>query len=132
MNDERCLHGPGVARLHRQRGARGLATVDVDVDVAAYHCQWVDHDDPNFFLGKLAVLTASVDQDGLGSGDSVTVSGQPGRVSRWPGILMLRYDRPSGFGVVVQAPSSLGWSNNQIVDFAEGVQVTPNALQGRG
>jgi hypothetical protein len=90
------------------------------------------NDDSNFFVGKLAVLTASVDQDGLGSGDAVTVNGQSGRVSRHPGLLMLKYDRAIGFGVVVQAPTSLGWTNAKIVDFAEGVQVTPNALQAGG
>ena len=90
------------------------------------------NDDPNFFVGKLAVLTASADQDGLGSGNPVTVNGQPGRLSRWPGLLMLRYDRVRGFGVVVQAPTSLDWSDTEIVDFAEGIHVTPDALQARG
>jgi hypothetical protein len=90
------------------------------------------NDDPHFFVGKLAVLTASLDQEGLGSGDAVTVNGQPGRVARHPGLLVLKYDRANGFGVVVQAPTSLGWNNSQIVDFAEGVTVTANALQGHG
>jgi hypothetical protein len=90
------------------------------------------HNNPNSFVGKLAVLTASADQDGLGDGDPVSVNGQPARVSRWPELLMLRYDRAHGFGVVVQAPTSLGWSNPEIVDFAEQVRVTPDALQGRG
>jgi hypothetical protein len=89
-------------------------------------------DHPNRFVGKLTVLTASLDQDGVGDGEAVTVNGQPGRVSRWPGLLMLRYDRANGFGVVIQAPTSLGWSSTEIVDFAEAVQVTPNARQANG
>ena len=90
------------------------------------------NENPHCFVGKLAVLTASVDQDALGSGDVVSVNGRPGRVSSHPGLLMLKYDRATGFGVVVQAPESLGWDEAQIVNFAEGVQVTPNALQGCG
>ena len=45
---------------------------------------------------------------------------------------MLRYDRATGFGVVVQAPTTLGWSNLEIVAFAEGVKVTANARQANG
>jgi hypothetical protein len=90
------------------------------------------NNDPDNFEGKLAVLTSSVDQHGLGSGDPVTVDGQPGRVSEQSGILMLIYNTPNGFGVNVQAPSSLHWSDAQIVEFAEGVQVTSNAVHTRG
>jgi hypothetical protein len=89
-------------------------------------------ENPHSFVGKLAVLTASLDQDGLGAGEPVRVNGQPGRVSRWPWGLMLRYDRERGCGVVVQAPVSLGWDRAEIVDFAEGVQVTPHARQANG
>src|ERR1700727_2813971 len=59
------------------------------------------NDNPNDFVGKLAVLTASCDQVGLGRGQPVSVNGQPARVSRQSGTLVLRYDRPTGFGVVV-------------------------------
>jgi hypothetical protein len=90
------------------------------------------NNDPDAFLGKLAVLTSSIDQQGLGSGDPVTVDGQPGRVSEQSGILMLTYNSPSGFGVNVQAPDSLHWSDTQIVDFAEGVQVTSAAVHTKG
>jgi hypothetical protein len=90
------------------------------------------NNDPDNFEGKLAVLTSSVDQHGLGSGDPVTVNGQPGRVSEQSGILMLTYNSPNGFGVVVQAPDTLHWSDTQIVDFAQGVQVTANAVHTHG
>lgn len=89
-------------------------------------------DHPNSFRGKLAMLTASLDQESLGAGDPVTVHGRPGRISRWPGLVMLRYDRPHGFGVTVQAPRALGWSDDELVSFAEGVHVTPDARQANG
>ena len=90
------------------------------------------NNDPNVFLGKLAVLTSSIDQHGLGNGDAVTVSGQPGRVSRQPGVLMLSYNTANGFGVNIQAPTALGWDDQEIVAFAEGVKVTANAVHSVG
>jgi|SRR5579875_2071067 len=87
---------------------------------------------PDDFEGKLAVLTSSVDQHGLGPGAAVTVDGRPGRVRTSTGVLMLTYNAPTGFGVVIQAPGALGWGAAQIVAFAEGVHVTPNAVHGHG
>lgn len=87
---------------------------------------------PDDFEGKLAVLTSSNDQQGLGSGDAVTVDGQAGRVSRQPGYLILNYNTANGFGVNIQAPDALGWDDAQIVAFAEGVHVTANAVHSNG
>jgi hypothetical protein len=87
------------------------------------------NNDPDDFADKLAVLPQSVDEHGLGPGDPVTVNGQDGRVdhhSGLPGELQLRYTIPDGHAVDVQAPSSLHWTDDQIVAFAEGVQVTAN------
>jgi hypothetical protein len=84
---------------------------------------------PDDFANKLAVLPQSVDEHGLGPGDPVTVNGQDGRVdhhSGLPGELQLRYTTPDGHAVDIQAPSSLHWTDDQIVAFAEGVQVTAN------
>ncbi len=89
-------------------------------------------DDPDAFVGKLAVLTSSVDEHGLGSGDPVTVNGQPGRVDLQDGTLLLRYNDPNGFGVDIQAPPALHWTDAQIVAFAEGVHVTGNAVHSHG
>lgn len=89
-------------------------------------------DDPNAFVGKLAVLTSSVDEHGLGHGDSVTVDGQPGKVEVQGDVQLLRYNDPNGFGVDIQAPTELGWTDTQIVQFAEGVHVTGNAIHSHG
>jgi hypothetical protein len=89
--------------------------------------------DPNAFEGKLAVLTSSVDEHGLGKGDDVTVNGQPGVVSDQGKYgLMLRYNAANGFGIDIQAPAELNWTDDQIVAFAEGVHVTGNAVHSRG
>jgi hypothetical protein len=89
--------------------------------------------DPSAFEGKLAVLTSSVDEHGLGKGDHVTVNGQPGVVSdQGSDGIMLSYNDPNGFGVDIQAPSDLGWTDSQIVSFADGVHVTGNAVHSHG
>ncbi len=88
--------------------------------------------DPNVFVDKLAVLTSSRDQQGLGPGTPVTVNGQAGRVRTDDGTLMLDYDAPNGFGIDIQAPASLGWTSDQIVQFAEHVTVTGNAVHSVG
>ncbi|HEY3775239.1 MAG TPA: hypothetical protein VGL69_19695 [Solirubrobacteraceae bacterium] len=88
--------------------------------------------DPDDFQGKLSVLTSSTDEHGLGPGDPVTVNGQPGRVHTSGGVLILSYNAPNGFGIDIQAPSTLGWGAPQIVAFAEGVHVTANAVHSHG
>jgi hypothetical protein len=89
--------------------------------------------DPDAFVGKLAVLTSSVDQHGLGKGDKVTVNGQPGVVSDQGKYgIMLTYNDPKGFGVNIQAPADLHWTDQQIVSFAEGVHVTGDAVHSVG
>src|SRR5579875_1287313 len=90
------------------------------------------NNDPDDFVGKLAVLTSSTDQHGLGPGDPVTVNGQPGRVHLSDGTLILAYSSPNGFGVDIQAPPALNWGAAQIVAFAEGVHVTANAVHSHG
>jgi hypothetical protein len=91
------------------------------------------NNDPDVFVDKLAVLTQSTDVHGLGKGDHVTVNGQPGVVSnQGKSGLMLSYNDPGGFGVVIQAPASLNWSDQQLADFADGVHVTGNALPSHG
>jgi hypothetical protein len=90
-------------------------------------------DDPNAFEGKLAVLTSSVDEHGLGKGADVSVNGQPGVVSDQGSYgIMLRYNDPNGFGVDIQAPADLHWTDDQIVAFAVGVHVTGDAVHTHG
>jgi hypothetical protein len=85
------------------------------------------------FEGKLAVLTQSRDVNGLGAGRSVTVNGQRGVISDHGKYgLNLNYNTASGFGVDIQAPALLNWSDAQLVAFADGVHVTSDAIPSRG
>jgi hypothetical protein len=87
---------------------------------------------PDVFDGKLAVLTQSIDVPHLPPGTPVTVDGKPGTISDQGKYgLILSYDTDT-LGVVIQAPAQLGWSNDQLVAFAEGVHITHAALPGRG
>jgi hypothetical protein len=89
--------------------------------------------DPDAFVGKLAVLTQSRDVHGLPNGTPVTVNGQPGVVTDQGKYgLSLTYNDPAGFGVVIQAPPTLNWSDGELVSFADGVHVTGNAIPSRG
>jgi hypothetical protein len=89
--------------------------------------------DPDAFVGKLAVLTQSSDVHHLPKGTAVTVNGQPGVVTDQGKYgLSLTYNDAGGFGVVIQAPAPLHWTNQQLVSFAEGVHVTSNAVASRG
>jgi hypothetical protein len=89
--------------------------------------------DPDAFVGKLAVLTQSRDVHHLPKGTAVTVNGQPGVVTDQGKYgESLTYNDPGGFGVVIQAPAPLHWSDQQLVSFAEGVHVTSDAVASRG
>jgi hypothetical protein len=90
-------------------------------------------DRPDVFEGKLAVLTSSLDATGLGEGRQVTVNGREGRVmDQGEYGITLRYTDPRGFGVDIQAPLALHWTDDQVVAFAEGVHVTRDAVHSRG
>jgi hypothetical protein len=88
--------------------------------------------DPDAFVGKLAVLTQSRDEPGLPKGTPVTVNGEAGVVTGQGKYgISLTYNTPT-LGVVIQAPPQLAWTDQQIVAFAEGVHVTNDAVASRG
>jgi hypothetical protein len=85
------------------------------------------------FEGKLAVLTQSIDVHGLGGGTLVSINGRAGRITQQGKYgLNLNYTVASGFGVDIQAPAQLNWSDAQLVAFAEGVHVTDQAVPSEG
>jgi hypothetical protein len=93
-----------------------------------------DTTSPDAFVGKLVVtlLSRSAPQK-LPDGDPVTVGGEPGVVSPGPPADTLTYRDDAGHLVQVQAwTSALHWTNEQLISFAEGVQVTADAQQGVG
>ena len=82
-------------------------------------------DNPDVFVGKLAVLVRSDDQHGLGPGTPETVDGQPARyqADSGGGVAMLTFTTADGHGVNIQVPASLRWTPDQVTAFATGVTV---------
>ena len=90
-----------------------------------------DTSHPDAFVGKLVVFLLG--DAPLPDGDPVTVNGRPGVVTHQDAADTLTYEYPDGRYVQVQAwRSALHWSNEQLVEFAEGVEVTSDAKPGVG
>ncbi|GIF12003.1 hypothetical protein [Actinoplanes teichomyceticus] len=91
--------------------------------------------DPNSFVGKVAVMLQSVDEKGTPSGERVQVGGLAGTLVKKEGNRdgrTLYVPQPSGVNLQVQVWDGIGWSAEQIVEFAEGIHVNTNAKPGRG
>jgi hypothetical protein len=93
-----------------------------------------DTGSPDAFVGKLVVMLQSKSMpQHLPDGDPVQVGGNPGVISNGPPADLLTYQDDAGHFVQVQAwTSALHWTDDQLISFAEGVQVTANALPGVG
>lgn len=90
-----------------------------------------DHSAGSTFVNKLVVSLQSVDADQKPQGTPVTVNGRPGGIVDQDGVKNLVYS--DGKHVLdIQAWSNLHWSNDQLVQFAEGVTVTSAAVAPRG
>lgn len=89
---------------------------------------------PDNFIGKLVVMLFSKDaKQKLPQGDPVDVGGNKGVVSHnGDGVATLSYEDGEGHFVQVQSPEVLGWTNEQLARFAEGVTVTADAQKTRG
>jgi hypothetical protein len=88
-----------------------------------------DTTSPDDFVGKLVVmlLSSSAPQK-LPEGEPVKVGEYDGVVTPGPPADTLYYEDDAGHFVQIQAwRSSLGWTNEQLASFAEGVQVTSDA-----
>jgi hypothetical protein len=92
-----------------------------------------DTTSPDAFDGKLVVmlLSRSARQE-LPNGEPVKVGEYDGVVTRSPEAATLTYQDGDGHFVQVQAWNNLGWTNEQLAQFAEGVEVTANAQAGVG
>jgi hypothetical protein len=85
------------------------------------------------FVGKLVVMLQSQDEDPNPAGDPIKVGDLDGVVLRpGDGFASIHYNDGNGHMVVVQWPTSTGWSDRQVADFAAGVKVTSEAKAGRG
>ena len=93
-----------------------------------------DTTSPDDFVGKLVVmlLSSSAPQE-LPQGEPVRVGEYDGVITPGPPADTLTYEDDAGHFVQIQAwTAPLGWANEQLVSFAEGVQVTSHAQAGVG
>ena len=91
--------------------------------------------DPNSFVGKIAVMLQSADDHSTPEGTEVTVDGDQGVLKKAEGQTdgwTLFVDRKSGPRLQVQVWDGLDWEAKQVVEFATGVTVTGAAQPGRG
>ena len=93
-----------------------------------------DATSPDDFEGKLVVMLLSSDApQKLPKGNPVEVNGNDGVVSPGPPADTLTYKDDAGHFVQIQAwRSALGWTDEQLASFAEGVHVTSDAQPGVG
>jgi hypothetical protein len=89
-----------------------------------------DTSDLSVFVDKLVVMLESPDA-GTPTGTPVTVGGKQGWLRHAEGNQVLTYDDGQRL-VTVQAYGSLGLSDAQVIEFAEGVTVTAQAQAARG
>jgi hypothetical protein len=88
---------------------------------------------PDSFLGKLVVMLQSADATSPPTGETPEpVNGRPGFYQVQDDTQMLTFQAAGGHWVVIQAPTLLGWSSAELVQFASGVQVLTAAQAGRG
>jgi hypothetical protein len=93
-----------------------------------------DAKDRNYqvFVGKLVVMLQSKDAGAPTQGKPVPVDGRPGRVHVEGDVQALTYQLDDGRWMVIQAPTKLGWTPEDIARFATGVKVLGHAEGGVG
>ena len=94
-----------------------------------------DTSSPDAFVGKLVVGLLSSDASVPKNGEPVDINGREGVISPSDGgVTTLTFPYADGRYVQIQAWSmaDLGWSNDQLVRFAEGITVTASAKAGVG
>ncbi|PZS24671.1 MAG: hypothetical protein DLM58_24185 [Pseudonocardiales bacterium] len=90
-----------------------------------------DHTPGDSFVGKLVVSLQSVDAPAGGAGSPVRVNGQPGTLDTQDGTKTLVF-KTGAYDVNVQAWADLGFTDQQLIQFAEGITVTGNPKAPRG
>ncbi len=90
---------------------------------------------PDSFVGKIAVMLQSQDDHSTPSGTGVTVGGRPGVINGGLGTehgKNLWVKQPNGIWLLVQIWDARGWTDADMVEFAGGIHVLKDAVQGRG
>lgn len=90
---------------------------------------------PDSFVGKIAIMLQSQDDHSTPTGTEVTVGGKPGVLNTAQGTedgRNLWVKQPNGIWLLVQIWDARGWTQDSIVEFAAGIHVLKDAVQGRG
>jgi hypothetical protein len=90
---------------------------------------------PDSFVGKVVVMLQSPDEHGTPEGETVKVGGQTGTLVKKEGSKdgrTLYLPQPNGINLQVQVWDGIGWSAEDIAEFAAGIHVNSNAKPGRG
>lgn len=93
---------------------------------------------PDSYVNKVGVFLQSRDEHGKlpGPATRVTVGDKEGFFVQRPGTdgdgVTLFIKQPNGVNLEIQVWDGVGWTRDQIVAFAEGVRVSPDAQQGVG
>jgi hypothetical protein len=91
--------------------------------------------EPDSFVGKIAIMLQSQDDKSTPTGTAVTVGGKPGVINDGQGTdhgKNVWVKEPNGIWMLVQIWDGTGWTQESMVEFADGIHVLPTAVQGRG
>lgn len=88
--------------------------------------------DPNVFIGKLVILQESFDTSHTQGMTKTDVQGHVAYYQVQDGIASLVIDQTPGRWLDVQAPTSLGWTEQQEAQFGAGVTILPTAQESQG
>jgi hypothetical protein len=88
--------------------------------------------DPSVFIGKLVVMQESFDTSHTGGLTKTDVRGHAAYYRVQDGIASLIIEQAQGRWLDVQAPTSLGWTEQQEAQFGAGVTILPTAQEGKG
>ncbi|HUP99261.1 MAG TPA: hypothetical protein VM093_02260, partial [Aeromicrobium sp.] len=87
---------------------------------------------PASFVGKLVVMSQSSDATGTPGGTPRPVGKRTGYVLHTEGIVVCTFQDTTGTWIQLQVPPSLRWTDDDVVRFAEGVEVTGDQQPTRG
>jgi hypothetical protein len=88
--------------------------------------------DPDYFLGKLVVLQESFDTSSAQGWTSARIPGHTAYYSVQGDTASLVIEQTASRWLLVQAPTSLHWTEQQEVQFGLGVTILPTAQEGNG
>ncbi len=91
--------------------------------------------EPDSFVGKIAIMLQSVDDTSTPEGTALKVGGKPAVINAAGGVEFgknLWVRQPDGVWMVVQMWDTRGWTQQDMIEFADGIHVLPGAQRGHG